>query len=168
MPFLDYAARYPLYTWTGRRLKDLDEAELQLVGHKLLLEAACRQDIRMVKLLLEHKVDPNFRVSGETTWYYVLSKSSANGHQSTNTQWPALIGAPLDFGADPSIKVDIFAVGERLPAEIVKENAYWWTQELADTERLLRLLVALQKKGKPARWRFNKQKSVLRWFGKKV
>ena len=58
MPFLDYAARYPLYTWTGRRLKDLDEAELQLVGHKLLLEAACRQDIRMVKLLLEHKVDP--------------------------------------------------------------------------------------------------------------
>ena len=81
MPFLDYAARYPLYTWTGRRLKDLDEAELQRVGHKLLLEAACRQDIRMVKLLLEHKVDPNFRVSGETTWYYVLSKSSANGQR---------------------------------------------------------------------------------------
>lgn len=81
MPFLDYAARYLLYTWTGRRLKDLDEAELQRVGHKLLLEAACRQDIRMVKLLLEHKVDPNFRVSGETTWYYVLSKSSANGQR---------------------------------------------------------------------------------------
>ncbi|KAF8856105.1 hypothetical protein BDZ45DRAFT_745823 [Acephala macrosclerotiorum] len=163
MPFLlDYAARYPLYAWTARRLKYLEENELQLIGHQLLLGAACRQDLRMVKLLLEHKVDPNFRVSGETTWYYILSKASANDHQTTQTQWSAIIGALPDHGADTSIKVDIFAQGKGSLGEIIKDNAQWWTREPADTERLIRLVGTAQKQDKVSRWRPDKRKSVLK------
>ncbi|KUJ13781.1 uncharacterized protein LY89DRAFT_784647 [Mollisia scopiformis] len=101
---------------------------------------------------------------GETTWCYILSKASANDHQSIKTQWPVIIGILLDGGADPKVKVNIFAAGKRSLADIVKENAYWWSQDPADIERLRRVLVGAQKKDKVARWQPGKWKSISGWF----
>jgi 6-pyruvoyl-tetrahydropterin synthase len=140
MPFLEYAARYPLHMYVEYRLDTLDDFDLQLIGHNLLLEAVGAGDIKMIKLLLAHKVDPNYRVGGQTTWQLVLGKARNQQSADDKREWAVLIEEFLVYGADPKVMVRNQSL-----EDFIRANADSWNQDPAVLERLLRLLPTLQK-----------------------